>query len=165
MTPTGDEYVRKRKYDRCKPSIFKLYYENGQLHKTDGPAMDGYNNVSDFYNEVNRVKKYFLHGKEYDYAEYANIITLPQRQRESLKRSEELERKNREEKLQRHASDKKEFKKEERKIDCSVCMEESRQILFVPCGHVVTCVGCSEQVEICPMCRAQINSRMRAYIT
>ncbi len=177
MTFSGDKYVRKRTYDRCKPSIFKLYYENGQLHKTDGPAMDGYIDVSDFYNEVDRVKKYFLHGQEYTYAEYADIITLPRRQQESLKRSEELERKNRQEELQLQASDKKEEKaadkkedkkeniKEEIKSHCSICMGQPRQILFVPCGHVVACIGCSEQVQICPICRGEITNRIRAYIT
>ena len=40
--------------------------------------------------------------------------------------------------------------------ECVVCMEASIQVVFVPCGHIVCCAGCAEQVQSCPSCRADI---------
>eukprot|EP00386_Alphamonas_edax_P011342 GDKI01035992.1.p1 GENE.GDKI01035992.1~~GDKI01035992.1.p1 ORF type:complete len:400 (-),score=75.54 GDKI01035992.1:22-1221(-) len=44
---------------------------------------------------------------------------------------------------------------------CVICMSEQRKILLVPCGHVALCEPCSLSVETCPLCKADISSRVR----
>ena len=51
-----------------------------------------------------------------------------------------------------------------RKPRCIVCMEARPEVVFVPCGHLVCCVGCAEQVVSCPSCRAEIAQRVRTYL-
>ena len=40
--------------------------------------------------------------------------------------------------------------------DCSICFEKT-EIIFIPCGHKCTCLECYEQVNNCPLCRADIK--------
>jgi hypothetical protein len=47
---------------------------------------------------------------------------------------------------------------------CTVCMEQEREILFLPCGHLCTCVKCAESMAACPVCRTNIQQRHRAYM-
>jgi hypothetical protein len=47
-------------------------------------------------------------------------------------------------------------------IDCSVCMEEPKSVVFAPCGHYYCCLGCATQIHHgaapnCPICRAPIG--------
>lgn len=50
--------------------------------------------------------------------------------------------------------------------DCVVCFERPRDIVLLPCGHVVLCERCMKehfgaQVEPpCPLCRTPISSHM-----
>ena len=44
---------------------------------------------------------------------------------------------------------------------CIVCTTEERQIVIAPCQHCVLCERCAEQVQTCPICRADIQSRQR----
>lgn len=43
--------------------------------------------------------------------------------------------------------------------ECQICMEEFGDglIIFVPCGHACSCMGCGKQLKICCMCRAPIQ--------
>lgn len=171
LTFKGEEYIRKRTFNKSKPLIIKQYYENGQLHNMNGPAMDGYNNFSDFYNKVSHIKRYFIHGKEYTRAEYSEITAFRQREILSILQSEEIKehhpQKIKTEYKQATTNNKKEETKNtnEMKNHCSICMKEPKQILFVPCGHVDACVECSEQVQNCHICRRPIKGRIRAFIT
>ena len=48
---------------------------------------------------------------------------------------------------------------------CMVCLEEPRQWLLQPCGHLATCSACTEKLEgICPVCRASIESTIKAFV-
>lgn len=48
---------------------------------------------------------------------------------------------------------------------CVVCRENPKEIVLLPCGHVCICEDCSVDVpNLCPVCRAQIQSRNPAYI-
>eukprot|EP01132_Coremiostelium_polycephalum_P011286 gene11286-13821_t len=40
---------------------------------------------------------------------------------------------------------------------CIVCMDKIRQITFAPCGHYVTCSGCSAALTICPMLKSCVG--------
>jgi len=46
---------------------------------------------------------------------------------------------------------------------CVVCSEMEKTVLFLPCRHMCTCQHCSEQLNQCPICRADIDDRVRAY--
>uniref|UniRef100_A0AAX7VM74 RING-type domain-containing protein n=1 Tax=Astatotilapia calliptera TaxID=8154 RepID=A0AAX7VM74_ASTCA len=47
--------------------------------------------------------------------------------------------------------------------DCVVCMETGSQVIFLPCGHVCCCQVCSDALQNCPLCRANISQRIRLY--
>ncbi|KAI4795164.1 hypothetical protein KUCAC02_031599 [Chaenocephalus aceratus] len=47
--------------------------------------------------------------------------------------------------------------------ECVVCMETGSQVIFLPCGHVCCCHGCSEAMQNCPLCRSNISQRVRLY--
>jgi len=48
-------------------------------------------------------------------------------------------------------------------VSCVVCMAQSRSHVFVPCGHMVTCVNCTKLTN-CPVCRMSIKMAMRVYL-
>ncbi|NCW88139.1 MAG: hypothetical protein EBV71_04550, partial [Chitinophagia bacterium] len=48
--------------------------------------------------------------------------------------------------------------------ECPICIELSTPeftTIFIPCGHCF-CTGCTEQIEICSICRARITHRIQA---
>lgn len=50
---------------------------------------------------------------------------------------------------------------------CSICMENIKTHAFLPCGHMISCGGCSELVmktsKACPVCRSPASTAMRIY--
>ena len=46
-------------------------------------------------------------------------------------------------------------------IQCAICMERDKQILFL-CGHGA-CRECSERLETCHICRRQIQNKIQMY--
>jgi hypothetical protein len=46
---------------------------------------------------------------------------------------------------------------------CVVCLENKKSYLFAPCGHVCCCALCHSDLTSCPVCRANISSRIRAF--
>ncbi|XP_033105453.1 putative inhibitor of apoptosis [Anneissia japonica] len=49
------------------------------------------------------------------------------------------------------------------KTTCKICMDDDACIVFVPCGHLVTCLSCSPSLSLCPICRTEIKSHLQAY--
>ena len=51
--------------------------------------------------------------------------------------------------------------------ECVVCLDASRTIVFVPCGHMCICEKCSEShvFENCPVCRKESFFRMKVFGT
>ncbi|GFR44911.1 hypothetical protein Agub_g5994, partial [Astrephomene gubernaculifera] len=45
---------------------------------------------------------------------------------------------------------------------CAVCLA-ARRDTFLNCGHII-CQDCAERLELCPLCRAHINHRSRAFV-
>mmetsp|Transcript_23278 Transcript_23278/g.38309 ORF Transcript_23278/g.38309 Transcript_23278/m.38309 type:complete len:213 (-) Transcript_23278:380-1018(-) len=43
---------------------------------------------------------------------------------------------------------------------CSLCSSALRQVVFLPCRHLCSCVGCSKTAEKCPLCLERIDDRM-----
>ncbi|CAD8120565.1 unnamed protein product [Paramecium sonneborni] len=46
---------------------------------------------------------------------------------------------------------------------CIICFEKERDSLILPCKHNATCLKCSQNLTICPLCRVQIQETMRIY--
>ncbi|XP_056393919.1 E3 ubiquitin-protein ligase XIAP isoform X1 [Hyla sarda] len=53
---------------------------------------------------------------------------------------------------------------EEEKI-CKVCMDKSVCIVFIPCGHLVTCADCGEALDKCPICCTIIERRQKIFMS
>eukprot|EP00004_Rigifila_ramosa_P024962 TRINITY_DN7345_c0_g1_i1.p1 TRINITY_DN7345_c0_g1~~TRINITY_DN7345_c0_g1_i1.p1 ORF type:complete len:288 (+),score=59.56 TRINITY_DN7345_c0_g1_i1:33-866(+) len=47
--------------------------------------------------------------------------------------------------------------------ECVICMSHPREILLRPCSHLVLCRGCAQSVTVCPMCRGNIEERIRVF--
>lgn len=45
--------------------------------------------------------------------------------------------------------------------ECVVCMEFESKIIFLPCGHLCCCDQCETNIQLCPMCRALIEQRIK----
>lgn len=46
---------------------------------------------------------------------------------------------------------------------CVICLEEEYNAVFVPCGHMCCCLGCSLQLNSCPLCRRKIEQLVRTF--
>lgn len=45
--------------------------------------------------------------------------------------------------------------------ECVVCLEETVQVIFLPCGHMCCCAGCHISIRDCPLCRAYIERKIK----
>ena len=50
-------------------------------------------------------------------------------------------------------------------IECLLCLNEEREIAFLPCQHLAACMKCSSKIKTCCICRTVIKSRMRIIIS
>ncbi|XP_077287164.1 baculoviral IAP repeat-containing protein 7-B-like [Arctopsyche grandis] len=48
---------------------------------------------------------------------------------------------------------------------CKICFSEKREVVFVPCGHVVACVKCGFSFNSCPTCRKPVKMVLRLYFS
>ncbi|CAH0586957.1 unnamed protein product [Chrysodeixis includens] len=47
---------------------------------------------------------------------------------------------------------------------CKVCMDSEVSVVFLPCGHMVSCGRCGAALGACPLCRAAVRALVRAYL-
>ncbi|XP_059153661.1 putative inhibitor of apoptosis [Physella acuta] len=47
---------------------------------------------------------------------------------------------------------------------CKICMDREVNVVFLPCGHLVSCSECAFAMKDCPVCRKKIQGTVRAYI-
>ncbi|WAR07715.1 PIAP-like protein [Mya arenaria] len=47
-------------------------------------------------------------------------------------------------------------------ITCKVCMDNEICMVFLPCGHMVCCFKCADQLRTCAVCRCVIKGTVRA---
>ena len=50
------------------------------------------------------------------------------------------------------------------RAECTVCLVEEVQVLFLPCRHLVTCGKCANRLNQCPTCREHIQDTIRALL-
>jgi len=48
---------------------------------------------------------------------------------------------------------------------CKICMDGEVGIVFLPCGHLATCVNCAPNLEDCPVCRSAIKATVRTFLS
>ncbi|CAH0720023.1 unnamed protein product, partial [Brenthis ino] len=48
---------------------------------------------------------------------------------------------------------------------CKICFNDERNVVFVPCGHVVACAKCALSTDKCPMCRRTFTNAVRLYFS
>ncbi|KAK7488993.1 hypothetical protein BaRGS_00019797 [Batillaria attramentaria] len=46
---------------------------------------------------------------------------------------------------------------------CKICRENEANILFLPCGHLVSCAHCAPALRTCAICRERVKGRVRVY--
>ncbi|KAH3724447.1 hypothetical protein DPMN_050264 [Dreissena polymorpha] len=46
------------------------------------------------------------------------------------------------------------------RIVCTICNTRDRRVVFLPCGHFLTCELCGQETDTCPACRRGMNSRV-----
>jgi len=49
------------------------------------------------------------------------------------------------------------------KLNCIVCYEKEKHVLFKPCHHYVVCMRCSEKLEKCPVCNSRITDKIKVF--
>lgn len=49
--------------------------------------------------------------------------------------------------------------KDEDSITCVICMDAKREILCMPCLHVVLCTNCSKNLQTCPVCMTKAEMK------
>ena len=54
--------------------------------------------------------------------------------------------------------------KEDNNIKCVICLEKDKCMLLMPCKHVCCCEQCVENINQCPLCRNNIQSKMKIYL-
>lgn len=52
----------------------------------------------------------------------------------------------------------------EREKQCKICMDRDNCIVFLPCGHLVSCEQCSRSLVNCPICCGAITQKIKTYI-
>jgi len=48
---------------------------------------------------------------------------------------------------------------------CSICIENTCSIAFIPCGHVSTCSSCCKKITECPICRTKITRKQQLFFS
>jgi hypothetical protein len=47
---------------------------------------------------------------------------------------------------------------------CKICMDKEVTVVFLPCGHLVTCMDCASAMKDCPVCRKHVTGLVRAFM-
>ncbi|XP_053398062.1 uncharacterized protein LOC128556575 [Mercenaria mercenaria] len=49
------------------------------------------------------------------------------------------------------------------RMTCKICLDNDACIVFIPCGHMVSCRQCAESLSTCAVCRADVRDTIRVY--
>ncbi|KAM4555935.1 E3 ubiquitin-protein ligase XIAP [Odontesthes bonariensis] len=56
------------------------------------------------------------------------------------------------------------LQKLQREKQCKICMDRDICVVFIPCGHLVSCRQCSELLTKCPICCGAITQKIKTYV-
>lgn len=48
---------------------------------------------------------------------------------------------------------------------CKICFDGQIAVAFLPCGHLCACAQCASAVRHCPVCRIDIQQKVRTFFT
>jgi hypothetical protein len=50
--------------------------------------------------------------------------------------------------------------------ECVICLTASKEVAFIPCGHLCCCSKCGLKTSLlqCPVCRLNITSRQKIFL-
>ena len=46
---------------------------------------------------------------------------------------------------------------------CVICLTKDKNVLFLPCAHLASCLECSLSLKACPICRSKIQASVRTF--
>lgn len=46
---------------------------------------------------------------------------------------------------------------------CKICLDSRADVIFLPCGHMVSCPQCAPALTKCPLCRKVVNGHLKAF--
>ncbi|XP_051573833.1 E3 ubiquitin-protein ligase MYLIP-B-like isoform X2 [Myxocyprinus asiaticus] len=49
-------------------------------------------------------------------------------------------------------------------LTCALCCEKEINAAFCPCGHILCCYNCASQLQLCPVCRSEVNRVQHVYL-
>ena len=52
----------------------------------------------------------------------------------------------------------------QKRLDCVVCLMNSRTVAYGPCGHIACCRECAPKMELCPLCKRGVAHRIPVYL-
>ena len=52
---------------------------------------------------------------------------------------------------------------EQEQKNCKICMDKKISMVFVPCGHLISCRKCANALKQCPLCRKPIKEAIKTY--
>lgn len=47
------------------------------------------------------------------------------------------------------------------RTSCKICLQNIVSIVFLPCGHLVSCAQCAPALKVCPICRGPMKATVR----
>jgi hypothetical protein len=49
-------------------------------------------------------------------------------------------------------------------LECVVCCDAAKNILFEPCNHLVACEACAKSITKCPICRSLLTAKKKVFM-
>lgn len=149
-------YIDKEKYD------FKYEY----LHKKPNDEItENRKNIDELNSKIteycNRITEYCNKINEYDKRinEYISITYRLNNEINEYKQKLELKTSNNIIKLFDKCCD----EIDDSNNPCSICLENKRNVLLLPCKHVSNCIKCSDKLNECPLCRTKIEKMISIF--
>lgn len=48
--------------------------------------------------------------------------------------------------------------------ECVVCMDGPKEVVLMPCSHLLACRKCADDLSACPLCSVAVTSRIKVYL-
>jgi len=58
-----------------------------------------------------------------------------------------------------------ELRKLREATQCKICMDNRVEVVFLPCGHLVSCTRCATAISNCAVCRQPIKAYVKTYLS
>jgi len=58
-----------------------------------------------------------------------------------------------------------ELRKLREATQCKICMDNKVEVVFLPCGHLVSCTRCATAFSSCAVCRQPIKAYVKTYLS